>query len=528
MRGAAELEAREVLLDLLLHRRGQLDPRLLEEADLDHFGIRVVDADVEAGVEALRLQQVPVDGGRKHAEVGDVDAGRVEAGDHRPLDHPAAGRSLAAADDAVAALERRAERRSKPHRDLGRDVDVDQTGEAISAPEARGGTRLPDDALRHLCARLDLLVRVDANAGMDDALRAEGDLVADRGALLDEHVRADVAAAPQNRAFDHRAAAHVGRRVDDAAAGPGLLTDRDACSEHRVWGDRRPGRDPGVVAHEGGPLDLLEVVELDPLPQPDVSAQTDPRHVQGDRLVERVEVRLPELVEVADVLPVLVEHVAVERPAHLEQQREELLREVVWPVARHVPEHLRLEHVDAGVDRVREDLAPGGLLEETLDPALVVGDDDPELERVLDRFQPDRHRRLLLAVEGDDLLEVHVRQRVSRDDDEGVVQPPAGEADRSGRAERRLLDRVLDVDAERLTVAEVAADRLRQEGDRDDHVLHAVAAEELDDVLHARLADDGHHRLRLVRRERAQARALAAGHHDRLHASTTSRFAFAR
>ena len=210
VRGAAELEAREVLLDLLLHRRGQLDPRLLEEADLDHFGIRVVDADVEAGVEALRLQQVPVDGGRKHAEVGDVDAGRVEAGDHRPLDHPAAGWSLAAADDAVAALERRAERRSKPHRDLGRDVDVDQTGEAISAPEARGGTRLPDDALRHLCAGLDLLVRVDANAGMDDALRAEGDLVADRGALLDEHVRADVAAAPQNRAFDHRAAAHVG------------------------------------------------------------------------------------------------------------------------------------------------------------------------------------------------------------------------------------------------------------------------------------------------------------------------------
>ena len=82
--------------------------------------------------------------------------------------------------------------------------------------------------------------------------------------------------------------------------------------------------------------------------------------------------------------------------------------------------------------------------------------------------------------------------------------------------------------AERLTVAEVAADRLRQEGDRDDHILHAVAAEELDDVLHARLADDGHHRLRLVRRERAQARALAAGHHDCLHASTTSRFAFAR
>ena len=64
-------------------------------------------------------------------------------------------------------------------------------------------------------------------------------------------------------------------------------------------------------------------------------------------------------------------------------------------------------------------------------------------------------------------------------------------------------------------------------GDGDDHVLHPMTAEEVDDVFHARLADDRNHRLRLVRGERAQARALAAGHHDRFHASTTSRLAFA-
>ncbi len=83
--------------------------------------------------------------------------------------------------------------------------------------------------------------------------------------------------------------------------------------------------------------------------------------------------------------------------------------------------------------------------------------------------------------------------------------------------ERRLLDGVLDVHAERLAVAEVAADRLRQERDGDDHVFEAVSAEQLDDVLHARLADDRDHRLRLVRGERPEARALAAGHDDRLH-----------
>jgi hypothetical protein len=131
-------------------------------------------------------------------------------------------------------------------------------------------------------------------------------------------------------------------------------------------------------------------------------------------------------------------------------------------------------------------------------------------------------------VEGDDLLQVHVRERVARDDDERVVELRAREPDGAGGAERRLLDRVLDVDAEGLAVAEVAADRLRQERDGDDHVLEAVLAKEVDDVLHARLADDRNHRLRLVRGQRPQPRPLAAGHDDASHASATSRFAFSR
>ena len=55
-----------------------------------------------------------------------------------------------------------------------------------------------------------------------------------------------------------------------------------------------------------GALDLLDVVDLDALADPDVAAQADARDVQPHALVERVEVRLPELVEVADVLPVAV------------------------------------------------------------------------------------------------------------------------------------------------------------------------------------------------------------------------------
>ncbi len=240
-------------------------------------------------------------------------------------------------------------------------------------------------------------------------------------------------------------------------------------------------------------------------------------------LVERVEVRLPVLVEVPDVLPVAVEDVAVDRPAHLEQQREELLREVVRPVLRDVLQHLGLEHVDAGVDRVGEDLAPAGLLEEALDAAVLVGDDDPELERVLDRLEPDRHGGALLAVRLDEGGQVDVAEGVSGDDEERVVEPAGGALHGAGGAERGLLDRVADVDAERLAAAEIAPDRLRQEGDRHDHVLEAVAPEELDDVLHARLADDRHHRLGLVRGQRPQPRALSPRHDDGLHRCSSLR-----
>ena len=88
---------------------------------------------------------------------------------------------------------------------------------------------------------------------------------------------------------------------------------------------------------------------------------------------------------------------------------------------RHVPQHLRLDHVDPGVDRVGEHLAPRRLLEEALDLPVVVRDDDPELERVLHGLEADRHGGFPVAVEGDQRAEVDVAQRVAGDDEESLV-----------------------------------------------------------------------------------------------------------
>src|ERR671922_205966 len=260
-----------------------------------------------------------------------------------------------------------------------------------SAPTAR--TRLPDQALVDLRPRFDLLVRVDPHPGRDDALGADQDVVADRNALVDAHVRPDLAPPADDRAFDDGALAEVRRSIDDRAGDARALAEGHARLEHGVRADRSLGRDAAVVADEGRPLDALEVLDVDPLPHPAVPAQPDAGDAQAHALAERV----------------------------------------------------------------------------------------------------------------------------ARDDEEGVVQAVAREADGAGSAERRLLNGVLHREPERLAVAEVAADRLRQEGDRDDHLLEAVRADELEDVLHARLADDRDHRLRLVRGQRAEPRSLAAGHHDGLH-----------
>ena len=73
------------------------------------------------------------------------------------------------------------------------------------------------------------------------------------------------------------------------------------------------------------------------------------------------------------------------------------MAEIIWFARRDVVEHLRLEHVDAGVDGVGEDLAPTRLLEEAFDASLFVHDDHAELQRVLDALQGDGHQGLALC-----------------------------------------------------------------------------------------------------------------------------------
>src|SRR5206468_4751188 len=122
--------------------------------------------------------------------------------------------------------------------------------------------------------------------------------------LVDAHVRPDVTGAAEDRALDERGAAEVRRRVDDGAGRACALAQRHARAQDGVRADGGVRGDAAVVADEGRALDALELVEIDALADPDVAAQPDSGDVELHLLVEGVEVRLPVLVEVADVLPV--------------------------------------------------------------------------------------------------------------------------------------------------------------------------------------------------------------------------------
>src|SRR5207247_427546 len=111
------------------------------------------------------------------------------------------------------------------------------------------------------------------------------DLVADRYALVDANVAADVAGAAEDRAFDQGAAADMCRGVDHRARRPRPLAQRDAVREHGVGADRSARRDAAVVPDVCRAVDLLEVGDVDAFPEPYVPADADPGDVQAHVLL---------------------------------------------------------------------------------------------------------------------------------------------------------------------------------------------------------------------------------------------------
>src|SRR5437899_8268219 len=125
---------------------------------------------------------------------------------------------------------------------------------------------------------------------------------------------------------------------------------------------------------------------------------------------------------------------------------------------------------------------------------------------------------------GEEVLdETRVDHVAAIEDDERILEMPAGFPDRVGRSELFRLRDVGDVGSERLPVLEVRLDALPTVSDDEDEVPHAVLGEGLDDVLQEGPVPHGDQDLRDRGGEGTHPGALARGEDDGLHARCTCR-----
>lgn len=168
-----------------------------------------------------------------------------------------------------------------------------------------------------------------------------------------------------------------------------------------------------VVADEQRPAQHRVRVDLGAFGDPHSGRDLEALQVDIDLALEYIGLRLDVALVRADVLPVALGDVAVDRLPFLHQLREDIAGPVDGDIGLDVVEDLRLHDVDAGVHRVREDLAPGRLLEEALDLPFLVDDGDAEFQGIGHPRQTDRDERTLFLVEIDELGQVEVGQCVT-------------------------------------------------------------------------------------------------------------------
>ena len=222
----------------------------------------------------------------------------------------------------------------------------------------------------------------------------------------------------------------------------------------------------------------------------------------------------------ADVDPVAVVHVGDEGLAALDQRREVAPLDRPGGVLGDAVEGLRLEHVNAGVDRIARDFVLTRLLEETAHVLVLVGFDQPVGARVVHRRQHDRCLRLALAMEPEHRTKIDLRQHVAVEDHHRLGQGIPGIADRAARPQRHRLDDVAELDAEAIAVAENLLDAPRLVIQAQDHLVDLRnLTQEVDLVIEKGPVEDRHDRLRRVDGQRSQAGALTAGKQDGLHSN---------
>ena len=211
-----------------------------------------------------------------------------------------------------------------------------------------------------------------------------------------------------------------------------------------------------------------------------------------------------------DISPIALHHLSVERRSLFEKLREQVAPEVERSVgdALHRPGG---EYVDARVHQVRHHLRPVRFFDEAADISFSVRHREAVAQRRLFRREGKGGKRLVFLMDAHQKPQVIVAGSIGGDDKEVLVPveiPAVFHAAR--RAEIVRLDAVLEFHPVFSPVAEMGHDFSCPVMQRRADLRIAVTAQQLDNMLHHRSAQDRRHGLRVLPRDGTQPHPQAA------------------
>ena len=192
---------------------------------------------------------------------------------------------------------------------------------------------------------------------------------------------------------------------------------------------------------------------------------------------------------------------------------------------------LRLEDVDACIDRVAQGFLDARLFLEAGDPIVVIGHHNPVAADLVLR-NPLGHQAgdgPFLSVATDGFGQVEINQCVAAEHHKGVIEERLKVLDllEPSGGTQGITDQftilnptfkaVSDLDTEPLTISEVIFDLLSEMGDIHHHFGETMLLEQLQQKLHHRFLQDGNHRFRDHMGDRLNPCPLSSRQDHRLH-----------
>ena len=208
---------------------------------------------------------------------------------------------------------------------LRREVNVDHARHAKAREERTAALVAPDNAVLDRGPGLDFLVRPELDVRVEYAALAQYAVVANHDALIRYDVGLDTALAGHNHPPQLARFPDVVIAPDDAALDPVVVINDGIVADHGRPVDAHIALDLYVVAQVNRAKQLGAGGNLDVFTHPDTATQVRTDRLREAQLaVEHIGIGLHILANVADITPVTVRDIAVERLGVRQYARKQL------------------------------------------------------------------------------------------------------------------------------------------------------------------------------------------------------------